>query len=263
MIDLTDITFIIPVRIDSSDRLRNLTTSVAYLKKYTNTHIHIIEQDVKPKVPEELALSVEYTFLMSNDPLFYKTLCINDAFKYTTTKYIGVYDADVLLKLNQLALLIKELKSGTSVVYPYDGTFLDVPEVLLEDVLSSLSVESVDDSKCSKGLGLPEITPDRQSFGGAVFFERSAFIKGGMANQHLVSYGPEDAEFYVRFRKLGYKIARIPGPVYHLHHSRGLNSQENHHMVQKNHSEFKKIVDMDANLLTFFVSSWPWARRVV
>ncbi len=233
------------------------------MQKYTETKINVIEQDVSPKVPKELALKVQYTFLHSNDSLFYKTLCINDSFQFTDTPYIAIYDADVLLKLNQLELTMEKLRNEKyHVVYPYDGKFLDVPEHLIPNIINSLSVDHIDDSTCTIGLGMPEVSSDRQSFGGVVFFERTAFIKGGMANQNLISYGPEDVEFYVRFKKLGYNIIRIPGPVYHLHHSRGINSMETHSFVQRNHSMFKKIMELDDSTLKLFVSTWPWIRGV-
>lgn len=265
MIDLSETTFIIPVRLDSPDRLRNLTASVNYLQKHTKTNIFIVEQDVRPRVPESLATrtGVEYNFLLSTDVLFYKTLCINDAVAFVKTKNIVIYDTDALIPVGQLEKLQETLDSpDCAVVYPYDGRFLDIPESMVPSVISSLSVENVDPSACKAGLGMPEVTPDRQSFGGAVAFNREKFIEGGMANQHMVSYGPEDAEFYVRFKKLGFKIERLGGPIFHLHHQRGMNSGDNHSHTSKNHAEFKKINEMDSNVLKFFVSSWPWSRKL-
>ena len=262
---MTDCTLIIPCRIDFPDRLRNLTTVVNYLQKHVDTNIHIVEHDNELKVPEELATrdGVSYQFLKSLDPLFFKTLCINDGFKFTNTPYIAVYDTDVLLKIEQLEATMNELRSGkASVIYPYDGTFLDVPESIIPGIISSLSVEEIDHSKCEQGFGRPEITPDRQSFGGCVFFERKAFIGSGGMNQRMISYSAEDLEVYIRCKKLGYTISRILGPIYHLHHQRGINSKEQHHMVAKNEAEFQKILNMDVGVLKLFVSTWPWIQGV-
>ena len=44
-IDLTQATFIIPIRIESEDRLRNVITSVAFLLNNFNTNITIKEVD--------------------------------------------------------------------------------------------------------------------------------------------------------------------------------------------------------------------------
>ena len=54
-IDLTDATFIIPIRIESEDRLRNVITSVAFLLNNFNTNIIVKEVD-KTSVFKERAL---------------------------------------------------------------------------------------------------------------------------------------------------------------------------------------------------------------
>ena len=44
-IDLTEATFIIPIRIESSDRLRNVITTTAFLLENFDTNITIKEVD--------------------------------------------------------------------------------------------------------------------------------------------------------------------------------------------------------------------------
>ena len=51
-IDLSDCTFIIPVRIDSGDRTRNITTVLCYLLKTFNTKVILKESDEKSLVQE-------------------------------------------------------------------------------------------------------------------------------------------------------------------------------------------------------------------
>ena len=43
-------------------------------------------------------------------------------------------------------------------------------------------------------------------------------------NENFRSWGPEDQEKHYRFPKLGYNVGRFDGLVYHLEHSRGMNS---------------------------------------
>ena len=56
--DLTDATFIIPIRIESEDRLRNVITSVAFLLNNFNTNIIIKEVDKKSVFKERDRKSV-------------------------------------------------------------------------------------------------------------------------------------------------------------------------------------------------------------
>ena len=43
--DLTDVTFIIPVKIDSDDRRRNLKITLSYLQRNFDTNIIVCESD--------------------------------------------------------------------------------------------------------------------------------------------------------------------------------------------------------------------------
>ena len=60
-IDLQDVTFIIPVRIDSEDRLENLHVVTRYLVKHFHSHILVIEADDIPRVNKKrLPKEVDY-----------------------------------------------------------------------------------------------------------------------------------------------------------------------------------------------------------
>ena len=79
--DLTQATFIIPIRIESEDRLRNVITSVAFLLNNFNTNIIVKEVD-KTSVFAERALpqlesffgeaKVKHIFEESDEPLFHR-----------------------------------------------------------------------------------------------------------------------------------------------------------------------------------------------
>ena len=61
-IDLSQATFIIPIRIESSDRLRNVITITAFLVENFDTNIIVKEVDSK-SVFQEQAMPVSYTHL--------------------------------------------------------------------------------------------------------------------------------------------------------------------------------------------------------
>jgi hypothetical protein len=60
--------------------------------------------------------------------------------------------------------------------------------------------------------------------GGAMFVNRASYIKAGMENEKFYGWGSEDFERYYRWQTLGLKIHRGKGPLFHLTHSRGGNS---------------------------------------
>ena len=55
MIDLSDLTLMIPVKIDSDDRVLNLNVVATYLRHHFKTNIIIAEQGPEPIIPDVLS----------------------------------------------------------------------------------------------------------------------------------------------------------------------------------------------------------------
>lgn len=51
-----------------------------------------------------------------------------------------------------------------------------------------------------------------------------SYKNAGMENEDFYGWGLEDGERFYRMYSLGYKIRRVQGPLFHLTHSRGINS---------------------------------------
>lgn len=257
--DIKNCTFIIPVRIDSQDRINNLFTSVRYIQKHFNTNILIYEEDKDSKLQNSIHLlgDAKFIFNKSDNQLFYKTKCINNAVKIIETEYFCIYDTDIVLPSEQILETIKKLESGYETVYPYDGRFIMMPKKYTQQIYNNMTLVGINLSECKYGLGMKELSDDRQSFGGCVFFNKESFIRTGMANENIVSYGPEDAEIAYRFRLLT-KFYRVFGPLYHMDHVRFINSDDNHPMTEHNHNEFKKIMNMSKNDLVEYIKTWTW-----
>jgi hypothetical protein len=60
--------------------------------------------------------------------------------------------------------------------------------------------------------------------GGAFLANLDSYKGSGLENENFYGWGLEDGERYYRWENLGYKIQRIPGPLFHLSHGRGINS---------------------------------------
>ena len=60
--------------------------------------------------------------------------------------------------------------------------------------------------------------------GGAFLANLKSYIDAGLENESFYGWGLEDGERYYRWENLGYKIKRVSGPLFHLSHSRGMNS---------------------------------------
>ena len=219
--DIRDMTFIIPVRIDSIVRLENLILSVQSLLKNFDTHIMVLEAASYPNgiIPKQLSNKVEYLFLEDGDSVFYKTKYLNIMTRRACTPFIGIWDADVIIPQKQIMDSIEKLRQGFDVAYPYDGHFYDTSFVIRELYVQNKSIQFLLRNKDKMGL----IYGDKM-IGGAIFVNRETYIKAGMVSEKFYGWGPEDFELHERLKILGLKIHRSEGPLFHLSHNRGSNS---------------------------------------
>ena len=263
--DLTDATFIIPIRIESEDRLRNVITSVAFLLNNFDTNIIIKEVD-KTSVFKERALpqlesffgevKVKHIFEESDEPLFHRQRVLNEMIIEADSEIVVNYDCDVILPLESYVTAYMGIKQGIyDVVYPYgDGMYQR--QVNAEDKIVSSFLDSNDYSV------LDSVSNEHTSdFGWAQFFRRSVYIEGGMENENFRAYAPEDKERYFRFTTLGYKVGRIEDVVYHLEHSRGENSWFSNPHMKSNLHEWEMISRMDKKQLMNYYSKQEYLEK--
>lgn len=253
-IDLNDVTFLIPVRIDSSDRLENLRLTIQFLNSHLDTHITVLEADTKEKV--QLAGNVRKWFVEDHDPVFHRTRYLNQMTCQTTTPYLSIWDADVIGIPSQLEAGVKLLREGEAdMVFPYGKRFYAVPKFIKELYANN---------DCR--LNILNETKEYMSFmpgdwpvGGAFLVNRQAYIEAGMENEHFYGWGPEDMERVVRWDTLGYRIKRIEGPLFHLPHPRKswFDSEETE---VRNRGELLKVCAMNPQQLKEYIRDAGWAQ---
>lgn len=251
--DLSEITFTIPVRIDSKDRHENLICIINYLLLGGATNIIIYENG-----PEINKFVYDHKYVkiireINNGP-FHRTQYLNKMAKLATTKLIANYDCDVMFPYKQLHRAYDILLNDEAdIVFPYDGLFVNIPRLLLKDQASCVYEANVE---CLKPDDYPNF--GKNSMGGALFWKRDVFIKGGMENENFISWGAEDWERVRRFTKLGYRFGRVKGPLYHIDHSRTQDSNESNPYYQRNVVEFQKVDAMNKEQLESYIKTWPW-----
>ena len=171
------------------------------------------------------------------DGIYLRTKTFNNLARLAKTDIIVLYDGDVFCEPIQFEKAIKLMKEGAKIVRPYDGRFIDV--------------EKMSDRKGKL------LHPN--SLGGAIFTDRKTFWEVGGENESLIGWGWEDNERIERWHKFGYKLASIPGPLYHLTHPRVYESGP---QVKKNRAEYEKIKQMPKSRLKQYVSTWDWTQEV-
>ena len=250
---LSEITFTIPVRIDSTDRYENLICIINYLLLAGANNVIIYENG---PVINKFTYDHKYVKIVreQNNGLFHRTKYLNKMAKLATTNFIANYDCDVMFPFKQLYKAYDVLlKNEVDIIFPYDGLFVNIPRSLLKPGSKVYEQSNVESLK-------PEDYPNfgKNSMGGAIFWNKKVFVEGGMENENFISWGAEDWERFKRFTKLGYRIGRIKGPLYHVEHTRTQDSNESNPHYHRNVAEFQKVDTMDKAQLQEYVKTWPW-----
>lgn len=258
-IDLKDCCFIIPVSYDSTDRQENLDLLIEITKRMFDTHIYVYEQGTGDCHFAYIGEKVNKFLFSSYKNIFHRTKMLNDMTKATPeeVKYIFNWDADVLIAPFQILETANKLRAGADMVYPYEWAFARIPRATwFVKIRDHNDIGMVGDTQFS---GMHE--SDAVSLGGAVCFNKKSFIEGGMENENFVSYGAEDRERKVRFKKLGYKIERTLGPLYHINHWVGVNSCSENPYMALNNIEEGKINNMTKEELLKYIDTWTWHKK--
>lgn len=239
-VDLKDVTFLIPIRIDSIVRLENLVICVKFLLDKFDTNIIVLEASSYNNnlIKNLLPPIINYIFIKDNDPIFYRTKYLNSMTLRTTTPFVGIWDADVIIPYNQIIIAIDKLREGYDIAYPYDGEFFDTSSIIRELYIRNMNIQTLLNNKDKMGL-----IYGKEMKGGAILVNKAAYKKAGMENLKFYGWGPEDFERYERWKILNYKIFRSDGSLFHLTHSRGKNSSfRSIEQVLKTNKELKKTV---------------------
>lgn len=255
-IDLRNTTFTIPVYMDSKDRKNNLDLSVCMLQHSFETNIIVGEQGSAGfEYMKQYAAYVRFEL-----PYFHRTKMLNDMALMARTPYIANWDCDVVLPPMQILLTVLALQDGFDMVFPYDGRFSRWERrawfTKIQKAMD-VGVFSGHEPVGARGKSIQGQT----SVGGAVFFNRRSFIEGGMENENMISFGPEDCERNDRFKMLGYNVGRVGGCLYHIDHWCGPDSSRHNPYFKANHEEIERVRDKSPRRLRAYVDTWPWVPK--
>lgn len=267
MIDLRNVTFIIPLRIDTDDRLRNIVLTTSFLLNTFDCKVIIKESDemskfnawAKPLI-ESISdtNNLRYIFEENYDEHFHRTRLLNDMVMETTTDIVVNYDSDIILPITSYTQAKDMLDSRKyDLVYPYRfgeygerkvilktvvedendlNSLLDFP--LIKKFISGFNPEVLDESyvyaENVNGMGWSE-------YGMCQFFNTKAYKDGYLENENFIAYAPEDVERHHRWNMLGYNIGRVDNHAYHMEHKRTQNSWFNNPFMHKNNSLWETL----------------------
>lgn len=261
---MMDLTFLIPTRIETEDRLRNIISSVSYLLRHIPAKVIVKEVSNHPTfqfraIPEIRKYAdtsnLEYLYEESQEPLFCKSKVLNDLIVASNTKVVANYDADCILPVDSYHQAYSAINDDqVDVVYPYGCGIYQwkaaySPEIY-ERFVSALDTSVLDENK----------SLSNSTIGWTQFVNRQKYIESYMMNENFISWGCEDDEFYYRMSVLGNRIGRLDNYVYHLEHSRTHNSWFSNPNFNNNYQLWNQIKTFDRNQLMRYYESQDYVK---
>lgn len=221
--DLTDITFLILVRLDSIQRLENIFCITEQFCRYFNTNLIVREADsyYNGVLKKLLNKKVQYEFVEDKDPVLYKTRHFNQMVAQVNTPLLAIWDVDIIPDKDAIIDCANKLrKNEANIAYPYNGICYDTPKIIKNVFFKKKELNFLFRHKNKMDRLYPH-----PLVGGAVLVNREKYIEAGMENEEHYGWGNDDFDRYYRFVGLGYRIHRVNAPLFHLSHPRGDNSQ--------------------------------------
>jgi hypothetical protein len=245
-IDLTDTTFIIPIRVDTIVRFENLILCVEYLLERLQTHIIVFEAASYNNgiIQNLLKDIVTYRFVEDKDPVYHKTKYVNRMAMDVQTDFMGIWDVDVLVDAVQILDAIKQLRQNRcDIAYPFDGDCYDISDLLRSHYFVYRDLEFLKANRGKMQL-MYNVEGVIGAVGGAIFVKTDKYRFAGMDNEAFYGWGLEDGERHYRWLCFDYEIYRSKGYIFHLTHTRDpnwLSSSKSHH--RKSRHDIDEIVN--------------------
>ena len=286
MINLKDLTIIIPVKIESQDRYFNLKTVLGYLNHHFRTNVRIIEASSDgPKIDflkNFKNLHIDYEFqILNHGEAYHRTKYLNQMINKTKTKVIANYDTDVFFPVATYSKVVQDiLNDVTDFAYPYfmgEGQ----KQVCYQGYQSSETPEETDkmhqflqtfDTKVFNND--PKVQIYGSSYGHCVFASTKKYQQAFGENENFIAYAPEDQERAYRFQKLGYRVMWQETPpiditdpdyqgfyVYHIEHSRTPDSWESNPHFKSNWDVFNHIKTLTEEELVDYYKGQDYLKK--
>ena len=276
--DLQKCTFIIPLRIETADRMRNILTTLIYLTRNFNTKVIVKEVDkesiyerevlplLKQALESEMLSCIHHIFEKSDDFTFHRTKILNDMLWMVDTPVVCNYDSDIILPVESYINATNMISKGwvhpdveggepVKVVYPYGfGTYQLQCHVGDEHVTDFIN--SGFNFEAFNG----RLREWDAKYGFCQFFDTEEYKKLGGENEKFIAYGYEDDERYYRFNLLS-SVARITEQVFHLEHGRTKNSWFNNPHCEDNKSLWEILKVKGKKSLTKYYEEVDYIKR--
>lgn len=242
--DLWDVTFIVPIFIDTPEQLCNLQNNLRHLTTLFETTILIGEHKAPEVAPvsqklSEFAGSFDYLEFPGAHENFFHTRLLNQLLARVSTPLVCNLDCDAFFSSRQYLMAAQLLRwDAAEFVLPQNGPTIHISQQAQDEVLQVLQTRSLDENEIAR---LAELVWNGDSVGGEVFGKTQIYRDCGGENENFVGWGWEDFERVSRLEKLGHRLLRTPGALSHFTHPRGATSSDSHQHYHANWNEYQRV----------------------
>ena len=258
---LNDVTFVIPLRVDSPERSRNLDILTDFITLHFDSRILVIEADSRQRYfIRNNHHNLHYLFIEDDRHVFHRTRYMNILNATVDTPVIAGWDTDVVLAPQQIVDTVMQVRCGNAVMgLPYDGIMFNTT-----DELTRRYQDTLDYRILIKNTNSLRPMYGNSSVGGGFIVDTEKYLRAGGENENFSGWGPEDCERVKRMEILYPQlIYRARGGMYHLWHPRYLNSWYADKQYEINSKkEYLKVCGMSRDELRDYINSWPWLERL-
>jgi len=259
--------FLMPCRIESEDRLKNVITSVSYLlSNFPESRVLLKEVDVHStfkfralpeikKITQVNDTNLVHIYEENVDKFFHKTRILNDLLVESSADIVFNHDVDMILpKTTYQYAYDAILNNKCEAMYPYGcGAYqwaVNYSSEVYENFTKTFDIEILKSNshKSSSTIGWGQM------------IKRQTYIECGMWNENFISWGAEDCEFYYRLAILGFKMGRVNDDIYHLEHGRTFNSHYNNPKFIDNHNLWQWIRKQDAKTIVDYYNKQEYIK---
>ncbi|MGV8096401.1 MAG: galactosyltransferase-related protein [Mangrovibacterium sp.] len=235
--DIQDVTFLIPIRIDSKERRANLETVLKVFMNEFNANMIVLEADRIQRFNHYDHDKIHYHYIFDDNPVFHRTKYINQLLSLTLTPIAAVWDADAIAIPEQVLDAVEQIRQQKAVMsFPYDGRFYAADMILSQLFRQILRYDIFTDN-----LTTMHLMHGYYSVGGAYVINKKEYLRAGGENENFYGWGPEDAERVRRMEIYDLPVHYTPGGLFHLWHPRGKNSWFANKKIEiQNRQEFLK-----------------------
>lgn len=263
------ITFITHIRCDSSDRVKNLQTTLNYYSKnIPDSRFIIIEDDVEHN---KLLDNIKWpkntsAYLIKNSGFYHRTRALNYGISKTTTPICISLDTDCIVPIDSIINTANILLNDTNIGIAWPYTYvIDTPlyahEAFISEDYSYDSLLKMVPNQIHRESVFNEFRVwtdiDRPSVGGIVMFRTDNIKLSRGYNEKFIAWGYEDNELHYRITTLGYKEYRTNNNKDYCFHLRHANTiRDNSPFYVQNHSEVTKVTSMNKDEIINYIQTW-------